>query len=93
LPDLTVYDRPHVTRDPGSPPDPGRRSTTGDDTTVLVIEKFRWLRLPAMAGAALRLLEQAAAENPTLTDVIHRFTDEERQVGKTQNPDARISRN
>jgi DNA replication protein DnaC len=50
-----------------------------DDTIELLIEKFRWLRLPGMAGAARALFEQATAENHTIADVLHRLADEERQ--------------
>lgn len=52
---------------------------TDDDTIALLIEKFRWLRLPGMAGVVRALLEQAAADNLTVADVLHRLADEERQ--------------
>lgn len=52
---------------------------TDDDTIELLIEKFRWLRLPGMASVVRTLLERAAAENLTLVDVLHLLADEERQ--------------
>jgi DNA replication protein DnaC len=50
-----------------------------DDSIHLLIEKLRWLRLPGMATLVDSLLAQAATENLTLLDVLHRLADEERQ--------------
>src|SRR5690349_21173381 len=50
-----------------------------DDSTDLLIEKLRWLRLPGMATLVKSLLAQAAAENLSASEVLHRLADEERQ--------------
>lgn len=50
-----------------------------DDSVELLIEKLRWLRLPGMVSLVPSLLAQAAADNLTLPDVLHRLTDEEKQ--------------
>ena len=50
-----------------------------DDSTDLLIEKLRWLRLPGMAALVKSLLAQAAEENLTTPDVLNRLADEERQ--------------
>jgi DNA replication protein DnaC len=51
-----------------------------DDTEIeLLHEKLRWLRLPGMANALRSLLDQAAQQNQTVTDVLHRLCDEEKQ--------------
>src|SRR5687767_13754359 len=50
-----------------------------DDSNQLLIEKFRWLRLPGMAALVESLLAQAATENFTTGEVLHRLADEERQ--------------
>jgi hypothetical protein len=42
-----------------------------DDSTDLLTEKLRWLRLPGMATLVKSLLAQAATENLTLPDVLH----------------------
>lgn len=44
----------------------------------LLLEKLRWLRLPGMARAVESLLAQAARDNLTAAEVIHRLCDEER---------------
>lgn len=49
------------------------------DSAELLIEKLRWLRLPGMASLVPSLLAQAAADNLTLPDVLHRLADEEKQ--------------
>lgn len=49
-----------------------------EDSMGLLIEKLRWLRLPGMAALVPTLLEQAAEENLTTLDVVHRLADEER---------------
>ena len=48
------------------------------DSTELLIEKLRWLRLPGMAAAAKALLAQATQENLSPLDVAHRLADEEK---------------
>lgn len=50
-----------------------------DDNIGLLVEKLRWLRLPGMASCVPPLLAQAAAENLTVPDVLHRLADEEKQ--------------
>jgi DNA replication protein DnaC len=50
-----------------------------DDLIALLIEKLRWLRLPGMAKTVASLLEQAAKENLSSLDVVHRLCDEEKQ--------------
>ena len=51
-----------------------------DDAEIdLLHEKLRWLRLPGMANALRSLLDQAAQQNQTVTDVLHRLCDEEKQ--------------
>jgi DNA replication protein DnaC len=50
-----------------------------DDSNQLLIEKFRWLRLHGMAALVESLLAQAATENFTTGEVLHRLADEERQ--------------
>lgn len=49
-----------------------------DDDIELLIEKFRWLRLPGMARQIKALLEAAAKKNFTTREVIHRLCDEEK---------------
>ena len=50
-----------------------------DDSVELLIEKLRWLRLPGMVSLVPSLLAQAATDNLTLPDVLHRLADEEKQ--------------
>jgi DNA replication protein DnaC len=50
-----------------------------DDMVDLLVEKLRWLRLPGMATTAPSLLAQAAKENLSSLDVVHRLCDEEKQ--------------
>jgi DNA replication protein DnaC len=52
--------------------------TTSDDLDLLV-QKLRWLRLPGMAKLVAAILERAAKENLSSTDVVHRLCDEEKQ--------------
>src|SRR4029077_21060667 len=52
--------------------------TTGDELALLV-QKLRWLRLPGMAKHVPAILERAAKENLSTTDVVHRLCDEEKQ--------------
>ena len=44
-----------------------------DDVLALLVEKLRWLRLPGMARTIPALLGQAAKENLTIADVLHRL--------------------
>jgi DNA replication protein DnaC len=48
------------------------------DSIELVIEKFRWLRLPGMATSIRPLIEQSKKQNLTTLDAIHRLCDEEK---------------
>src|SRR5262249_3689804 len=50
-----------------------------DDAIVLLVEKLRWLRLPGMAEALRGLLARAAKDNLSVTDVLDRLCDEEKQ--------------
>src|SRR5580658_6470438 len=52
-------------------------ATTSDDLDLLV-QKLRWLRLPGMAKVVAAILERAAKENLSTTDVVHRLCDEEK---------------
>jgi DNA replication protein DnaC len=49
-----------------------------EDSIPLLVDKLRWLKLPGMAALLPDLLEQAARENLTAVDVVHRLADEER---------------
>jgi hypothetical protein len=53
-------------------------NTSSDDLDLLV-QKLRWLRLPGMAKVVATILERAAQENLSTTDVVHRLCDEEKQ--------------
>ncbi len=48
-----------------------------DDSVEMLIEKLRGLRLPGMVSLVPSLLAQAAADNLTLPDILHRLADEE----------------
>jgi DNA replication protein DnaC len=50
-----------------------------DDVLALLVEKLRWLRLPGMARTIPALLGQAAKDNLTIADVLHRLCDEEKE--------------
>ena len=50
-----------------------------EDQIELLLQKLRLLRLPGMAQGAQLILEQAARENLTALDVMHRMCDEEKQ--------------
>lgn len=52
-----------------------------DDRTELdlLLEKLRWLRLPGMARSSEAIFAEAARENWTPLQIIHRLCDEERQ--------------
>ena len=58
-----------------------------DADADLLIEKFRWLRLPGMATAIADLLQRAARENLTTSQVVHRLCDEEKEsrIGRSIN--------
>ena len=49
------------------------------DTLDLLVQKFRWLKLPGMAKHVPALLELAAKDNLSTLDVVHRLCDEEKQ--------------
>jgi DNA replication protein DnaC len=50
-----------------------------DDQLKLLLDKLRWLRLPGMAQCLEAILTQANQRNLTVTDVLHRLCDEEKQ--------------
>ena len=50
-----------------------------DDTLDLLLQKLRWLKLPGMTKLVPDLLDQAASDNLTALDVLHRLADEERR--------------
>ena len=52
---------------------------TSSDELELLMEKLRWLRLPAMAEHIAALLSRAATENLTLAEVLNRLCDEEKK--------------
>jgi DNA replication protein DnaC len=56
----------------------------------LLIEKLRWLRLPGMAASVRDLLQRAARENLTSTEVVHRLCDEEKASRIRRSIDRRI---
>jgi DNA replication protein DnaC len=49
-----------------------------DDSVELLIDKLVWLRLPGMTAHVRELLDQAASDNLTTLDVVHRLADEEK---------------
>lgn len=49
-----------------------------EDDIELTLEKLKWLRLPGMARTLKELLDKAAKENLTTSDVIGRLCDEEK---------------
>ncbi len=51
---------------------------TDDDQIELLIEKFKWLRLPGMAARLREILELAAKKNLGGLEVAHRLADEEK---------------
>ena len=61
-----------------------------DDVIALLVEKLRWLRLPGMAATLPTLLAQAAKDNLTIADVVHRLCDEEKQSRMRTAVDRRI---
>jgi DNA replication protein DnaC len=61
-----------------------------DDLLELVIEKFRWLRLPGMARRLKDIIERARAENLSALDVADRLADEEKASRLRSAVDRRI---
>jgi DNA replication protein DnaC len=53
--------------------------TPEDDTLELLVQKLRWLRLPSMVGYVREIIKQAAKQNLTVLDVLHRLCDEEKR--------------
>lgn len=49
------------------------------DELEMLLEKFKWLRLPGMAGLAAELFAEAAKKNLSPLEVAHRLCDEERK--------------
>lgn len=49
------------------------------DSIDLLVQKFRWLRLPGMAKLLPSLVQLAAKDNLSTLDVVHRLCDEEKQ--------------
>jgi DNA replication protein DnaC len=49
-----------------------------EDSIELLTEKLRWLRLPGMAQVVKTLIAQAAEENLTALEIVHRLADEEK---------------
>jgi DNA replication protein DnaC len=50
-----------------------------DDIIELLVQKLRWLKLPAMAAVVSELLEHTAKKNLTTAELLHRLCDEETQ--------------
>jgi DNA replication protein DnaC len=61
-----------------------------DDLLELVIEKFRWLRLPGMARRLKDIIERARAENLSALDDADRLADEEKASRLRSAVDRRI---
>jgi DNA replication protein DnaC len=61
-----------------------------DDSLDLLVQKLRWLRLPGMARLIPSLLDQAAKDNLTDLEIIHRLCDEERASRMKSAVDRRI---
>jgi len=61
-----------------------------DDVIAMLSEKLRWLRLPGMAATLPGILAQAAQDNLTVADVVHRLCDEEKQSRMRSAVDRRI---
>jgi DNA replication protein DnaC len=53
--------------------------TDDPDSIDLLVQKFRWLRLPGMATILPSLVALAAKDNLSTLDVVHRLADEEKQ--------------
>jgi DNA replication protein DnaC len=61
-----------------------------DDSLDLLLQKLRWLKLPGMTQLLPKLIEQAANDNLTALDVLHRLADEERRSRLERAVDRRI---
>lgn len=61
-----------------------------DDLIELVLEKFRWLRLPGMARRLKDIIEQARSENLSALQVADRLADEEKASRLRSAVDRRI---
>ncbi len=61
-----------------------------DQNLELLLQKLRWLKLPAMAQLVAELLERAAKDNLSVLDVFHRLCDEERASRLKRAVDRRI---
>ena len=61
-----------------------------DHSLDLLLQKLRWLKLPAMAHCVSELLERAAKDNLSILDVLHRLCDEERASRIKRAVDRRI---
>jgi DNA replication protein DnaC len=61
-----------------------------DQSLELLLQKLRWLKLPAMAQCVSDLLELAAKDNLSVLDVVHRLCDEERASRLKRAVDRRI---
>jgi DNA replication protein DnaC len=66
------------------------RNSVQDSCVEVLVEKLRWLRLPAMARAVSDLLVRATTENLTMADVISRLCDEEQHSRIRSSVDRRI---
>src|SRR5690606_41941959 len=53
-------------------------SNDDDDSLETLITKFRWLRLPGTADLLRSLLEEAASNNFTTLDILHRLAGQEK---------------
>jgi len=69
-----------------------KKNDGGDDSDSLelLVQKLRWLRLPGMAKLVAAILDQAAKENLSTLEVIHRLCDEEKQSRLKSAVDRRI---
>lgn len=61
-----------------------------DDELELLIQKFKWLKLPGMADYVEALLALAAKDNLTLPESLHRLCDEEKQSRLRRAVDRRV---
>lgn len=61
-----------------------------DDLFDLVLQKFRWLRLPGMAGRLKDIIERARTENLSALQVADRLADEEKASRLRSAVDRRI---
>jgi DNA replication protein DnaC len=64
-----------------------KRDSNGID---LLLQKLRWLKLPAMTQLVSELLDLAAKDNLSVLDVLHRLCDEERASRLKRAVDRRI---